>query len=76
MLTLLEMNYLSLDGMDKRVWKPDSKGNFSVKTFYNVLTNYDMRVEGAHNFWNFLVFLEFWSFIGWKDCIKSSLWIS
>ena len=31
MLTLLQMNYLSFDRMDKRVRKPDSTGNFSVK---------------------------------------------
>ena len=30
LLTLLEMNYLSVDRMDKRIWKPDSEGKFSV----------------------------------------------
>lgn len=48
MLPLLEMNYLSIERMDKRVWKPDSRGHFSVQSFYNVLINSYGRVEGGH----------------------------
>ena len=37
LLGLLDKVYLSVGKRDVRLWKPDAKGNFIMKSFYNVL---------------------------------------
>ena len=37
LLGLLDKVYLSVGKRDVWLWKPDAKGNFTVKSFYNVL---------------------------------------
>lgn len=38
LLSKLESVSISFDSEDERLWYPDSKGVFSVRTFYNALT--------------------------------------
>lgn len=50
---MLDKVYLSVGRGDKRVWNPDVKDNFSVKSFFNNLTENLDRVAGWHSHWEF-----------------------
>lgn len=41
---------------DVRLWRFDSKGQFSVKSFSNVLIDNDGRLEGGKRFLDFFCF--------------------
>ena len=55
--------------LDKRIWKPDIKCMFSVKSFFKDLTVNSDRMEGWKSFWNPL--LECWLFVGLQSGIVS-----
>ena len=38
--------------MDARFWKPVVEGNFSVKSFYNVLIDSSHSIQGWKTFWD------------------------
>lgn len=52
MLGMLDKVYLSIGTSNDRVWKPDVKGQFLVKSFYNILSTSHGRVEGWLFFWD------------------------
>lgn len=51
MLGMLDNVYFSPEKSDVRLWKPDVKCQFSVKSFYNVLVDNNERRGGGDNFW-------------------------
>ena len=55
MLGMVDKIFLSVGRGDKRVWKPDVKGNFSVKSFFDSLTENPDRAVGWYSFWDPLV---------------------
>ena len=55
LLGMLNKIYLSVDKSDVRLWKPDAKGQFSVKFFYNVLNDRIGPMDGWNSFWDPLV---------------------
>lgn len=46
MLGMFEKVYMSVGKLDVRLWKPDVKGQFSVKSLYNALIDCSVRVGG------------------------------
>eukprot|EP00268_Persea_americana_P051139 TRINITY_DN5624_c1_g1_i1.p1 TRINITY_DN5624_c1_g1~~TRINITY_DN5624_c1_g1_i1.p1 ORF type:complete len:161 (-),score=21.45 TRINITY_DN5624_c1_g1_i1:1060-1542(-) len=50
MLSLLEGVYFSVLRKDERLWKPDTKGQFSVKSLYNVLSGAIARMVDWRHF--------------------------
>ena len=51
LLACLDKYYFSKGKTDVRLWKPDVRDLFSVRSFYKVLSASDVRMEGWHNFW-------------------------
>ena len=49
---MLDNVYLSLGKLDSRVWKPDTKGHFLVKSFFSVLNDSSVREDGWSSFWD------------------------
>ena len=47
---MLDKFYLYVGRGDNRVWRPDVKGNFSVKSFFNSLIENSDRLIGSHSF--------------------------
>lgn len=54
-LALLEKVCLSVDKKDERLWAPDSKGQFKVQSFFEVLQGEQPIETGWKRFWNRLV---------------------
>lgn len=52
MLFLVKKIYLYVGRRDVRIWKPDAKDQFSVKSFYNDLIGVDGRMVSWKKFWN------------------------
>ena len=52
MLGILDNVFVSVGREDERIWKPAVKGQFSVKTFYNVLADNSSRGNGWQSFWD------------------------
>ena len=50
LLGMLNKIYLSVDKSDVRLWKPDAKGPFLVKFFYNVLNDRIGPMGGCNSF--------------------------
>ena len=48
---MLDKIYLSIGRADERLWTPNVKGQFSVKSFYNVMS-VSGRVEIWKSFWD------------------------
>lgn len=51
LLGMLHKAYVSLRRGNFRLWKLDVKGKFSIKSFFAVLLNRSIRVEGWQSFW-------------------------
>lgn len=49
---MFEKVYMSVGKLDVRLWKPDVKGQFSVKSLYNALIDSSVRVGGWQSFWD------------------------
>lgn len=43
---------MSVGRRDVRIWKPDAKGQFSVKSFYNALTGVNSWIVGWKRIWD------------------------
>lgn len=56
LLSLLEGVYLSAGRRDERIWKPNAKGQFSVRAFYNALLSDDVK-------FGILAFLQVFSWV-------------
>ena len=52
LLGILDKVYVSVGRDDKRLWKPAVKGQFLVKSFYNVLADNSSRGKGWQSFWD------------------------
>ena len=52
LLSVLEGIYLSVGRQDERIWKPVTKGQFSVRSFYNALLGADVRMVDWRQFWD------------------------
>lgn len=55
LLSMLEKVLLSADSDDIRLWSPDPKGQFSVRSFYNVLIGGKAIIPSWKFYWNKLV---------------------
>lgn len=55
LLSMLEKVFPSLDRKDEMIWDPDSKGQCSVTSFYEVLHGGQARKVGWKRLWNPLV---------------------
>ena len=64
LMGMLTKIYLSVDKTDDRLWKPDVKGQFSVKSFYNVSNDMLGPMDGWNSFWDPLVPLRVLAFFG------------
>ena len=51
LISMLDNVYLSLGKPDTRVWKPSTKGHFSVKSF-NVSNDNSVMEDGWSSFWD------------------------
>lgn len=54
-MDMLEKVYLSVNIDDKRLWSADSKGHFSDKSFYNVLSDEQATILGWRFYWHKLI---------------------
>lgn len=55
MLGKLGQFYKSVGKWDVRLWKPDAKDQFLVKSFYNALVDFGVSMEGWERFWDPLI---------------------
>lgn len=65
LLALLERVFLPVNKEDERLWSPDSKGEFSIKSFYTTLSGGRPIEEGWQKFCICWCPQEFLAFVGW-----------
>lgn len=72
LLSMLEKVFLSMNKDDERLWSPDPKVQFSVKSFYDVLHGDKDVIRGWKRLWNKLVLPQFVVFC-WLACLQKIL---